>query len=203
MIITEISEKGEFSEMLHVVTTNGISLNNIHEYVDNFILCHLCQKLLLPLADQSMGYHFKIYHQDGMDLTEFEEYLNEPNFKYEFIPVATVTEALEQISDDVCDSEVDLELDGEDSEQEPDELTLCVCAQYLSLTNKICTYLDTKLRESESEVKTLNLYKYLTCVKIEDIGNSAKMQLGINQVYTDDPVAFSYVLLRMMNGDLL
>lgn len=189
--------------MIHLVTTNPIAISNIHEYVDNFVICHLFQEPMLPLADMSLGYHFKIYHQDGMDLSEYEEYLDEPNFKYEFIPVATLTEALDHIIQDVCDSEIDSELDAEESDSSPDQLTLAVCGFNLRLTYLVCKYLNRGLKEEESEMDTLNLYKYLQMTKLSKIADSMKMQLGTDMIYEEDPVAFSFVLNQLINGVVL
>lgn len=189
--------------MIHVITTNPIYMDKIHDYIENFIICHLYQKPMLPLADRSLGYYFRIYHQDGMDLSDYEEYLDEPNFKYEFIPVPTVTTALDQIVQDLCDSEVDLELDAEDSDYSPDELIFAVCGPSLDMTYKLCKYLNRMLQEEESEITPMNLYKYLHMTKIEQIAESMKMQLGTDMVYQDDPIAFSYVLNQLMNGVIL
>ncbi|MCM1230279.1 MAG: hypothetical protein NC489_09100 [Ruminococcus flavefaciens] len=189
--------------MIHVVTTNPIDISSIHEYANNFIICHVYQKVMLPLADGSMGYHFKIYHQDGMDLCEYDEYENQPNFKYEFIPVATITEALDHIVEDVYNSEVDLELDAEDDDSSPDQLILSVCGSTMKLTYMMCKYMNNQFKEEESESTALNLYKYLRMVKLSQIADSMKMQLGTDMVYEEDPVAFSYVLSQLMNGVML
>lgn len=189
--------------MIHVITTNPMYMSTIHENIENFIICHLYQKLMLPLSDGSMGYYFRIYHQDGMDLSEYDEYLNEPNMEYEFIPVPTVTTALDMITQTLCDSEVDLELDAEETEDRPDEMIVCTCGSSLDMTYKICKYLNRSLQEEESDIQTLNLFTHMHMTKIEQIANSMKMRLDTEMIYEDDPVAFSYVLYQLMNGVVL
>lgn len=186
--------------MIHILTTNPMDMRTIHENIENFVLCHVYQKPMLPYADKSMGYVFKVYHQDGMDLSEYDEYLNEPNFSYEFIPVPAVTVALESIMKDICDSEIDLELDGEDNDCSPDELIFAVCGSSSKLTSMICKYLNTQFQENDSEVVTMNLYKYMHRTKIDQIADIMKMQLNTTMVYEEDPVAFSFVLFQLING---
>lgn len=189
--------------MIHVITTNPIDISSIHNYAENFIIVHLTQKFLMPFADGSLGYYFKIYHQDGMDLSDYDEYLDAPNFKYEFIPVPTITVALDGIAEDICNSEIDLELDAEDADMIPDELILATCSSTPMITSMICKYLNNQLKENESDVSALNLYKYLHMVKLSQIADSMKMQLGTEMVYEEDPVAFSFVLNKLMNGVIL
>lgn len=189
--------------MIHVITTNPIAVDSIYDYANNFVICHLYQKMMLPLADQSMGYCFKIYHQDGMDMSEYDEYLDEPNFKYEFIPVAGITVALDAIVEDVCNFEVDTELDAEETDSTPTQMILSVCGSSMKLTSMMRNYMNRKFRENESQMDAMNLYQYLHMTTIQRIAESMKMQLGTTMIYEDDPVAFSFVLNQLMNGVIL
>ena len=60
--------------MIHIVTSNPVAVKSLKDYNDNFIICHLQEKMLLPFANATMGFYFKVYHQDGMILDDFDEY---------------------------------------------------------------------------------------------------------------------------------
>ena len=64
----------------------------------------------------------------------------------------------------------------------------------------ICKYLNTQFQENDSEVVTMNLYKYMHRPKIDQIADIVKMQLNTTMVYEEDPVAFSFVLFQLING---
>lgn len=190
--------------MIHTITTNPITPDSIKSYQDNFIIVHLYQKMMLPLSNSKLGYVFEIYHQDGMDMSEFEEYLNEPNFEFNFIPVEGYTTALDMVVQSVLDQEVDLELDAEEAEDDkPDEITFAVCTYNIKTNRQVCAYLNKSMKEQQSEIKTLDLYKYLKKTKIGQIEDLIKMQLMTDFVYPDDPVAFGYCLANVLNGVIL
>ena len=88
--------------MIHIVTSNPVAVKSLKDYNDNFIICHLQEKMLLPFANATMGFYFKVYHQDGMILDDFDEYENEGNYRYDFIPVRSISEALQSIALDVA-----------------------------------------------------------------------------------------------------
>ena len=190
--------------MIHVITTNPCMPKNIQDYGENFVICHLKQRRMLPFNNGALGYDFNIYHADGMDMDEFSEYLDEANFKYNFIPTDGITTALDRIVESVVDEEVELELDAEDdADDRPDNITFAVSANNIRANRQICTYMNRMLKEQESEIKCLDLYYYLKMAKISQIEELVKMHLQTEFVYPEDPVAFGYCLSQILNGVMI
>lgn len=183
---------------LHIITCNPLVGKSIKEYIDNFLICHLTTKLMVPYTEPQ--YVFTIYHQDGMELEEFEEYISEPGYQYNFVPCEGITTALDMIAEDIMNDEVDLELDKEDSDDNPDELILTVVTQTPAFNRQFSTYLNRIFRENESEVKALDFYQYMKITNIQHIENVIKSQLQTEYVYPEDPVSFAYCLEKIMNG---
>lgn len=190
--------------MIHVITTNPSIPDKITDYAENFVISHLHQSRLLPLSDGSLGYVFDVYHADGMDMSEFEEYLDEPNFRYNFIATEGITTALDAIIESVADEEVDLELDAEEQEDDtPDTITFAIVTTNIRTNTQFCTYMNRALKEHESEIKCLNLYYYLKMSKIKQIEDLVKMHLQTEFVYPEDPVAFGFCLSQILNGVMM
>lgn len=185
--------------MTHVITSNPLDITSIKDYNDNFIFSHLMKKKMLPLASGELGNLFKIYHQDGMDLSDYEEYLNEPNFTYEFIPTTTITTALDSIVQDIASAECGARLVREQT-GDPQEEIVVVVACGITWNKQVVRYMNTKLNQLMMETSVMDLYQYMKIVRMDKLTNFVKTVLNSEFVYPDDPVAFSYALMKTLEG---
>lgn len=185
--------------MIHIVTSNPVAVKSLKDYNDNFIICHLQEKVLLPFANAAMGFLFKIYHQDGMDLEEFNEYENEANYKYEFIPVRSINDALQAIARDVVASEQAAQKEADKLGDTQEEVMLATVCGY-SWNKHAISRLNSEIRKLHGETACLDLYTYLRAPNIERLAQIVKNQLQSEFVYPEDPIAFSYALMRTLNG---
>ena len=88
--------------MLHILTSNPIHNKNIFSYNQNFILVHSYERLYPPRVNPIQKYH--IYHEDGMDLTDLDEYQDTQDMKFYFHPVRSISEALNNIGNAIRES---------------------------------------------------------------------------------------------------
>jgi len=188
-----------FTDMIHIVTSNPLNIKSLSDYNDNFIICHLQEKILLPFANAAMGYYFKVYHQDGMIPDEMDDYQNEANYKYDFIPVRSIPEALKLIAQDVVSSEQSTQKEADDTGNTREEVTLVTACGY-KWNKQVVQKLNFAINRADGETTCLDLYTYLRAPSLEKLGEIVKNNLQSQFVYPEDPIAFSYALMRMLNG---
>ena len=188
--------------MIHIVTSNPVAVKSLKDYNDNFIICHLQEKMLLPFANATMGFYFKVYHQDGMILDDFDEYENEGNYRYDFIPIRSISEALQSIAFDVAASEQAAQKEADKTGDTREEITLATVCGY-SWNKQVVAKLNSEIRKLRGETACLDLYIYLRAPNIDRLAQIIKNQLQSEFVYPEDPIAFSYAIMRTLNGVFL
>lgn len=187
--------------MMHTITSNPIDVRRLTDYHDNFVIVHLTDKLMAPLANGGTGLYFKVYHQDGMELQEFDEYEDTPEMKFEFIPVTSITEALGKIADDLIESEDRNDAYAEEHDIEKDEIMVaCVCGK--TWNAKAVKYINKDIADDTSDIKVVDMYQYFKAPTEAKMVQFVKTALGSEFVYPDDPIAYAYALHRVLGGDL-
>lgn len=188
--------------MLHVVTSNPISVKSIHRPVDNFIVAHVFPKLIIPRVATSMGHGITIYHQDGMSMDEYEDYVNDSDIVYEFVPVNSITDALDRIADVVSEEENRREEAdrnrSEDDDVQDESMLAFVCDA--SWNRSATRYVNERLTDAGVELQAIDLYSTLRIPSREKLADYIKVSLGSSFVYPEDPVAFGYAVHRVLGG---
>lgn len=185
--------------MINIITSNPTTIKNIQDYTDNFIVVHLMECTMISLSVQTSGYKFNIYHQDGMDLSEYEEYQNSSNLRFEFIPVRTISEALDKIIETIVQDEEQARTEAEKFNENQEELMVASVVD-MSWNKLGINYINNGLAQHDCESSCLNLYQYLRVGSIQSLVNILKGRLQSDFVYPEDPVAFSYAIMRVLNG---
>lgn len=187
--------------MLHTITANDIPVKNLQSYYDNFVIVHLTDQLIIPSANGATRLYFKVYHQDGMELEEYDEYEDTQEMRFEFIPVNSIVEALGRIADDLIEAEDQNDAYAEEHDIEKDQIMVaCVCGR--SWNSKVVRYINQDIAEDTSEIQVTDMYKYFKMPSEEKMVQLVKTALNSEFVYPDDPIAYAYALHRVLGGDL-
>lgn len=187
--------------MLHTITSNPVNVRRLTDYHDNFVIVHLTDKVMAPLANGATGLMFKIYHQDGMGIEEYDEYEDTADKKFKFIPVRSITDALDMIADDLIEAENANDKRAKELGIPPDEIMVaCVCGR--AWTGKAAKYLNNDIKEDTSEIRVLDMYQYFKATSEEKMVQFVKTALQTEFVYPEDPIAYAYSLHRVLGGDL-
>lgn len=187
--------------MLHVITSNPIEVTSLAKYNDNFIIVHLTEKLIAPTADGRKGYHFKIYHQDGMSTDEFDDYETIPGYKYELIPTRSINDAFVAIADDLVEAEDKAESEAAEFDFVPDQIVVaCACGKQWN--SKAVQYINNEI-SLDAETRVFDIYRYLKITKESQLEAYVKANLQTEFVYPEDPVAYSYALYQVLGGSPL
>lgn len=187
--------------MLHTITSNPIEVKRLTDYHDNFIIVHLTDKVLLPYANGQTGLYFKVYHQDGMDVQDYDEYEDTPDMRFEFIPVTSIQEALSKIADDLIESEDLNDAYAEEHDIQKDEIMVaCVCGYKWNA--QATRFINKNIEEDTTDIRVVNMYQYFRIPSEAKMAQFVKTALGSEFVYPDDPIAYAYALHRVLGGDL-
>ncbi|MCM1295005.1 MAG: hypothetical protein NC311_05640 [Muribaculaceae bacterium] len=187
--------------MLHTITCNPIEVKRLTDYHENFIIVHLTDKVLAPLANGATGLYFKVYHQDGMDVQDYDEYEDTVDMRYEFIPVRSITDAFSRIADDLIDAEDRNDQRAEELGISKDEIMVaCVCGK--AWNPKAVKYINNDIREDTTDIQVVDMYQTLMIPSEEKMAQFVKTALGSQFVYPEDPIAYAYALHRVLGGDL-
>lgn len=188
--------------MLNVITSNPISVTSLKRYHDNFIICHATERpLVAPMVNGGIGFSFKVYHQDGMDVEEYDEYTNVPGFKYEFIPVRSITQALDSIVDTIVDDEDKIDQRAGDLNIPKDEIMI-VCACGKQWNRLVVQYINKELaRDAESQA--FDIYRHFRCTQESQLAQIVKNRLDTKFVYPEDPIAYAYALYQALGGSII
>ena len=179
--------------MINIVTSNIIPIKSIYNYNDNFIICHLHTVTHpFPYSVPKLKYLFDIYHQDEMIMDDSDSYASDEDMEYRYHPVASITEALNQIAEDVIQFESD-ELEKDEDLQQ--EITLAVSCDY-PWNKQVIKYLNNQFTDHDSDLTCLDIYNYMKIGSIERLGTTLKSMLGTNYIYPEDPIAFGYAIYQ-------
>lgn len=179
---------------MHIITSNQLGITELKSYHDNFVISHVQEKAFLPYANAELGYQFDIYHQDGMDLTEWEDYEDTPDIHYIFHPVPSIRHALDQIAESL------IQLYREEQEKSnPIELgVVSVCE--IKWNHHVERILNTLFNQAKVELTCLNLYKYMKIADPNKLTKQLKDMLHSDYIYPEDPVAYGYALMCAFGG---
>lgn len=185
--------------MINIITSNPTDIKSIHGYHDNFIIVHLSEATLIPMSMDTVGYNFHVYHQDRMDLSEYDEYQSSSNMRFQFHPVRNIIEALDKIIENIVQAEERARTEAQRFNENQEEIMIAsVCD--MSWNKQGMKYIDSELAQRNCESSCLNLYQYLRVGSIERLAEILKARLRSDFVYPEDPVAFSYAIMRVLNG---
>lgn len=180
--------------MIHLLTSNLLPIRSIREYNDNFIFCHTRVERMVPVIQPKFRYIFDVYHQDEMVFDS--DYSDNEDFSFHFIPVSTMTEALDLISDQLMKIEQSEKSKNEDIR---DELTVSICCDY-SWSKQVVKYLNSCFADHDSELTCLDLYQYMKIPSVEKMKEFVSSILNTKFVYPEDPISFGYALHQAING---
>ena len=183
--------------MLHVITSNPVRVRNFSDYVDNFVLCHGTRKLIPPRTEPLEV--LKIYHQDGMDLDEYDDYLDDVSMELEFIPVQSIPKALDLMAEDIANQEKQSRIQSEEDREQPEEFMVAVACDY-GWNARATDFLTRAIRKRGQETVPINVYRLLHVPSMGKLATLVKGQLGSDYVYPEDPIAFGYALGRVLDG---
>ena len=176
--------------MIHVITTNEIDINSIHDYVDNFVIVHLQAQDIYAGVKPITKYIFDVYHKDGMKFDD-DEYESSSTFVYNFHPMQGIVPTLNAISSTVESA----------PENDYDDTHVALATTHV-LSPKFRKYLDEKFTEDEVDVKVLDLLQYMHMPRLEYLTRSVKSILNSEFVYQDDPIAYSYAVYMAIIGGI-
>lgn len=193
--------------MFHVITSNGIPIRSIRDYIENFVLVHMYTTELKFGRKPITKFIFDIYHYDGLDENELQPegcvYTSSTEYEYNFIPVAGILPALDMITATVLRF-TQSSLDGNDSvplsgtNDTTDTVAIAVPYEY---SNQIRKYLDDQFVDHSSDIEALDMLRYMKFVKLDRLSASLKTLLNTEFVYQDEPISFAYsVYLGLIGG---
>ena len=181
--------------MLHVITSNPVDIKHLKQYANNFILVHTCSRLFMPSVN-IVGYYFDIYHQEGMDLTEYEDYEDDSQFHYEFSDGIQPGPIIETIAQKIY--EEDQKAKAEDNTN-PEEHMVAFACDYQWNQSAVKRF-NQWMRERNCDITAVNIYTVLKAPSKERLADYVKMALSTEFIYLEDPVAFGYAVYRVLNG---
>lgn len=181
--------------MLHVITSNPIAIKHLKQYANNFILVHTTSRLFIPSMNLP-GYQLDIYHQDGMGLEEYEDYEDDSQFRYNFIPGIQPVTIIESIAEQILAEDQKARM--LDSTNPEEHMIAFVCDYEWNQSAVKC--FNRYMREHESDITAVNLYTVLKVPSKAKLTEYVKMALSTEYVYPDDPVAFGYAVYRVLDG---
>ena len=183
--------------MIHLVTRNLIRVNKLSEYTDNFVICHLKERVIPPMVN-SVNW-FTVYYQSGMSTSDFEDYTDDNQYKYRYVEVRSISDALDKIISDIT-SEYNTMRANEDFRNEAPEEIMLACACDVQLNRLVVQYFEKHFSSEHIEVSPLNLHQYLKVATQERLADIVKMSLQSEFVYPEDPISFAYALKRTIDG---
>lgn len=184
--------------MIHVITSNDMQIKSINKYADNFVIVHMFTKELYVGIKPITKFIFNVYHKDGFELDDIEDitgsdYVTSSQYEYNFIPVAGITPALDNISETIINNYPEDEDDANDM-----HVALATRNPY---SGQIRKYLNEIFTEHELDIQVLDMLRYMGMVNLDRLTNSIKTILSTDFVYQDDPISYSYsVYLALMGG---
>lgn len=176
--------------MTHIITSNLGTVGSIHQYQDNFIIVHLHVVHQAPLVNYTPHFIYDVYYQDGMVLDEDYESDNEVEFVLH--PVASITEALDSITDDLVDDDYEENKKDQDKTEERAIVTAC----NPSWNRQVTRYMNEQISSLGSSLEVMNLYTYMKIVNIDRLVQSLKASLNTEFIYPDEPISFAYALYQ-------
>ena len=187
--------------MINIITANSQDVRSIRDYNDNFIISHLIETTNPPFNTNVICYHFDVYYQDGISLADYTDYTDTPEITYRFIPVASITEALDRIAVKLIDAEDEAAERAEDDEDTQEDLLVAVVCN-VKWNYQVVRYLNGRINESGNDTSCLDLYRHFKIVRQERLVDILKEHLHTQFIYPEDPLAYGYALFQLISGVL-
>lgn len=181
--------------MIHLLTSNLLPIRSIKDYNDNFVFCHIHTERIVPILTPTYRFIFEIYHQDEMVFDE-DVYEDTEDFIFHFHPVATMTEALDQIAESMIQFE---QAEASKDEDLRDELTFAVCCDY-NWSRQVFKYMNSAFGDHDSELSCLDLYQYLKVPSTQKMKELIGSILNSEFIYPEDSISFGYAIHRAIDG---
>lgn len=182
--------------MLHVITSNPVDIKHLKQYANNFILVHTYAKIAIPSVNFAT-YFMDCYHQEGMDLSEYEDYEDDSQFRYSFEDAIQPGPAIETIAEKILNEDLAAKADTPDDN--PEEHMVAFACDYRWNQSAVKRF-NSWMREHNSEITAVNLFTVLKVPSMKKLAEYIKMALSTEFVYPDDPVAFGYAVYQTLNG---
>lgn len=176
--------------MTHIISSNLESVKSIRLYNENFIIVHLHVVHQAPLMKYTPRYIYDIYYQDGMELDD--SYESEDDVKFNLYPVASITEALDNIADELVDTDYEESKKDEDKTEE----IAVICACNPDWNKQVTKYMNDQFSSLDSSLEAMNLYTYMKIGSMDRLVQSLKSSLNTEFVYPDEPISFAYALYQ-------
>ena len=186
--------------MIHVITSNPITVKSIYDYTQNFIICDCSETSYPPY--QELGYKVEIYYADGMDTSDFDQYVDENLIRYTQIPIVSIQSAADEIANKLIQevSAASGTKDVRTGGAPAAENTQLVVACSYQWNHKLVRYIEDKLAAAKVDVDILDIYRYMKFPSDEKLSTYVKAALGTEFIYPDDPVQYSYALMLVVGG---
>ena len=182
--------------MLHVITSNPVNIKHLKQYANNFILVHTQPRVFIPSMNLP-SYQFNIYHEEGMNLEEYEEYQSDNQFQYNFLEGVQPSTIIDSIAEAILNQDIHAKaLDPDDDSEEHMIAFACDYQWNQSAVKRFNSWMKNK----QSEIRAVNLFTVLKVPNMKKLSEYISSALSTNYVYAEDPIAFGYAVFRVLNG---
>ena len=182
--------------MLHVITSNPVDIKHLKQYANNFILVHTYAKIVIPSMTMA-NYFLDVYHEEGMDLSDYDDYSDDGQFRYSFHDAIQPGPAIETIAEKILTE--DRVANAGDQNDNPEEHMVAFACDYRWNQSAVKKF-NSWMREHDSEITAVNLYSVLKAPSSDKLVEYIKMALSTEYVYPEDPIAFGYAVYQVLNG---
>ena len=182
--------------MLRVITSNPVDIRHLKQYASNFVLVHTYEKLVVPSVNLATQF-LDVYHEQGLDLAEYEDYEDDSRFRYSFMEAVQPGPAIESIAEVILTE--DRLANADTPEDNPEEHMVAFACDYRWNQSAVKRF-NSWMKEHYSEITAVNLYTVLKVPSKEKLAEYIKMALSTEFVYPDDPIAFGYAVYQTLNG---
>ena len=181
--------------MLHVITSNPVDIKHLKQYASNFILVHTYAKLSIPSVNLAT-YHMDVYHEEGMELDEYDEYEDDGQFRYTFQSVIQPGPGIDTIAEKILNEDLVANANTGDNREEHMVAFACDYRWNQSAVKRFNAW----MRENHADIQAVNLYNVLKAPSKEKLVEYMKMALSTEYIYPDDPIAFGYAVYQTLSG---
>lgn len=173
--------------MTSIIVSSRSDFRSFKEPTEDLMIVYQYTTPIYTTSSPSNLENYDVYLPVLMDLPdETKDYINHSGLKINVDEFAMPYEALDQIYEKIIASEKD------DNEQHS-----LVIASDFNFSKLAEAYFNRKNKEFGTDIGILNLIKHMKFIEFNSLVNSIKSLLGVNDIYPNDLIAFSYAVRQI------